>query len=391
MVIQVGGSSLTLELLDGGESTLPTWLSVRGLELRVAQPTSDREMLTALARRLGARFQRNAAEGVTELRRAFGVGEGRSFEQLAAHHARGDDDIWHHVDGEPGAGLGLLRLGFACNQDCGMCWQGRDWPTAPGDPRKRVDQLWARGARRLSITGGEPTIVRELPSIVQYAAGRGMRVSIQSNAIGLGRPRLLGKLLDAGLEVAFVSLHSANASVSDGMTRAPGTWAKTVQGIRAALEAGLGVRINCVVERANLPGLADHARFVRDELLPHRPDRLMGVAYSHPCRSFDGARFRSQVAPLDAVRPKLVEAAQLLGDAGVPVDLVGSCGFPLCVVQEVVGGLETVDSSPMQDASRQQAEVCRGCAAVLACVGPRREYLEVHGERGLRAMTGPTP
>ncbi|MBK8696327.1 MAG: hypothetical protein IPN17_29675 [Deltaproteobacteria bacterium] len=26
---------------------------------------------------------------------------------------------------------GLVRVGFGCNQDCGLCWQDRDWGRFP--------------------------------------------------------------------------------------------------------------------------------------------------------------------------------------------------------------------------------------------------------------------
>lgn len=388
--LRVAGSSLALELTAGVASRLPPWLEEGELSLRASPPNGDTAAMTTLARRVGARFVRQARPMTGELRSVFGVRQRRTFDELAHHHLRDGWDIWHHADGEERFGVGLLRLGFRCNQDCWFCWQGRDWPDAEANARDRIDRLADAGARILSITGGEPTAYKSLPDLISHARARGMQVSVQTNAIGLSRPALLRRLLDAGLAVAFVSFHSSDAAVSDSMTRAPGTWTDTVRGIRAALEAGLDVRLNCVVERTNLAGIEAHAAFIRDALRPYGPAHLLGVSYSHPSRYFDEAAWADHVAPLDLVGPTLVRAATLLTDAGVPVELLGSCGFPVCAVREAPGLLQRLRDPTfptVQTASRTAAAVCEGCGEAARCLGPRREYLAVHGARGLAPFT----
>src|SRR4051794_5111909 len=57
----------------------------------------------------------------------------------------------------------ILRVGFRCNQDCGFCWQGRDWPGPPRAVLERwIDEMAARGVEQLMISGGEPTVYAEL-------------------------------------------------------------------------------------------------------------------------------------------------------------------------------------------------------------------------------------
>ena len=390
--VHVGASSLALHLLDGSPSPLPSWLETGALQLRVAQPSpgADEAALFALARRLGTRFRRNVdAPSLATLRQVLAEDGTRSFNDLSRHHARDTWDIWHHMDGEAERAMGLLRLGFRCNQDCWFCWQGRDWPDAPGDAIARIDRLADEGARILTITGGEPTTFQELPALIAHGVERGMEVSIQTNAIAFSRPKTLRRLLDAGLRASFVSFHSANESVSDAMTRAPGTWEPTVRGIEAGLEAGLHIRLNCVVERTNAPGLPEHAAFIVDRFVPRATRYPLGVAYSHPSRYLDHAAYAAHVAPLDEVAGLVQQAAAALRAAGVTVELLGSCGFPPCVVQDVPGVIDQVRDAmfpSIHTVSRVPTETCEGCALMNRCLGPRREYLEVYGERGLRPI-----
>lgn len=388
--IQLSSVDLRLELCDGGRPTLRPWLEGGGMELRIAPPVGDRDVITALAKRLGGRFVRNVDAGVrAALREELAGPGGRTFEDLARHHAREGFDIWHHRDGELVNRHGLLRLGFRCNQDCWFCWQGRSWPDDVGPARERIDHLHAEGVIALTITGGEPTAFKELPDLLAHARSLGMRVSLQTNAIGFSRPALLARLVEAGVDDAFVSFHSADPDISDAMTRAPGTWVHTVRGIQAALGAGIHVRLNCVVERANVEDLPRHAAFIRDELAPHAERHPLGVSYSHPSRYLDAALYAEHVVPLDEVAGPLAEATRLLEEAGVPVDLLGTCGFPPCVVQDVPGLVERVRRTvfpELHTVSRTDAQACRGCALEARCLGPRKEYLAVHGERGLRPI-----
>jgi len=391
--LDIAGQELRLELLDGGGSTLTPWLTAEGLELRVAPPVGAKQVLTELAKRVGARFLRNAdGRTLASLRDDLGVSDARTFDDLAEHHAREGWDIWHHLDGEREHNVGLLRLGFRCNQDCWFCWQGRSWPNSPEGGKERIDRLADQGSRVLTITGGEPTAFKELPDLVAHAVSRGMSVSLQTNAIGFSRPKLMARLMDAGLEAAFVSFHSADPEVSDAMTRAPGTWVHTVAGIKAALTAGVRVRLNCVVEQANVAGLPQHASFIRDELVPLATSHPLSVSYSHPSRYLESDTYADHVAPLDEVAPPLMKAWRILDAAGVFADLLGTCGFPPCVVQEVPGLLDRVRDvhfPQLHTVSRTAAKACGDCSLKDRCLGPRHEYLAVHGERGLRPLLYP--
>src|SRR5581483_2257926 len=134
----------------------------------------------------------------------------------------------------------ILRVGFRCNQDCGFCWQGRDWPAPPRALLERwIDEMAAAGVHQLTISGGEPTVYSELLDLVRRARTAGLRPLLQTNAIRMAKPDFTRELVDAGVEGLIVSYHAADPALSDLLTRAPGTHVRTEAGIRASLRAGM--------------------------------------------------------------------------------------------------------------------------------------------------------
>lgn len=103
------------------------------------------------------------------------------------------------------------------------------------------------GVRSIKMTGGEPTVRADLPTLVRmfHEAAPGVDISMTTN--GMLLDRLAGPLADAGLGRVTVSLDSLIRSRFEEMTRRDGL-DRVLAGIRAAELAGLTpLKVNCVV------------------------------------------------------------------------------------------------------------------------------------------------
>ena len=279
----------------------------------------------------------------------------------------------------------ILRVSFRCNQDCGFCWQGRDWPGPPRVVLERwIDEMAAGGVQELTFSGGEPTLYPELLDLVQRAKASGLRPWLQTNAIRVAKPGFAEALADAGVAGLSVSYHAGDAALSDLLTRAPGTHVRTEAGIRTSLRAGMRVGLNCVVGRRNVAHLPATAERVVAEFVPLAAGRLVAVSFSNPSEAHEPAH--GDPVPLDEVAGPLSAAVRTLLGAGVPVQAVGSCAFPPCVlrdVPEVVVPLSLARLAPEHFASRRKPDVCAPCALRDAFVGPRERDLRLFGTRGI--------
>ncbi|MFO0626845.1 MAG: radical SAM protein [Polyangiales bacterium] len=291
--------------------------------------------------------------------------------------APGRDEDFRLLMPGPDGPVGALWLGVRCDQDCDICWQNRRAGEPPAEILSAwLDEMLAARPASIILSGGEPTLRDDLPSLVRRAKGRGAHVVLESHGMHLADAALRDALRGAGLDELVISLHSADAGVSDALTRAPGGHARTLAGLEACLRAGMPVGLHAVVDARTAEGLPAHAALVLGRLRGVRR-----VSYSMPTRYFDGARYRAAMAPLDLVRPHLSAAVQALRAGGVEVRVLGMSGFPLCATEEPAPQREVSDG---ERGGRSLGAACAGCAARTRCVGVPGDYLAVFGERGLR-------
>jgi MoaA/NifB/PqqE/SkfB family radical SAM enzyme len=196
--------------------------------------------------------------------------------------------------------------------------------------------------------------------------------------VQLAKPGAATRLAAAGLTDAFVSLHSGDAAVSDAITRAPGTHARTVMGVRALLEAGVPVILNAVMTAEGLDHLGRLPDFVHEAFGRH--PLLRSLMISYPTDPFDPA-LAPTIAPDPArLRAALREAIDRSFALGLRVrGLDGPCGPPLCAFdadpriterKPVPGPLEF----------RFHLPACDGCVVKAACFGVRRADAERFGD-----------
>jgi cyclic pyranopterin phosphate synthase len=141
-----------------------------------------------------------------------------------------------------------------------------------------VEAAAAVGVRSLRLTGGEPLIRRDLPTLVRMlAAIPGITdIALSTNAILLADQ--VDALVEAGLRRVNISLDTLREDRFFTIARRRGL-EKVLAGIDAALRAGLNpVKINCVVMRGqNDDEVADLAALTRERAVFMRFIELMPV------------------------------------------------------------------------------------------------------------------
>lgn len=287
--------------------------------------------------------------------------------------------------GEPFRHTRTVRINFRCNQTCSFCFVSTHLPSAPDDAIRASIVEAARQGAHLAISGGEPTLNPRLLEYVRLARAEGASfLELQTNAVLLGEGALARELCEAGVDLAYVSLHASSAEISDAITGAPGTFAKTVRGIDALRAAGVAVRLSYVFCRANAE---DFPAYV--ELVAARwPGVEIGVSFV--AASTDVVPRTPELVPRYAeILPSLARGMRLAADRGVGISgLESLCGIPLCLVPEDLTSFFELAEPPEGYAGDEtvRGEACASCDLRRRCFGVRRGYAELHGTSELRPV-----
>jgi GTP 3',8-cyclase len=196
------------------------------------------------------------------------------------------------------------------------------------------------GVRKLRLTGGEPLLRHDLPSLIRMlSAIPDMDIALTTNGSLLADQAVA--LADAGLKRITVSLDSLDDAVFRAMNDADFPVARVLQGINAAAAAGLTpVKINAVVRRGvNDHTVVDLARHFRDAGHIVRFIEYMDVGHSNGWRLDDvvpGAEIVRMIGsemplePADANYGGEVAQRWRYADGGGEVGVITSVTQPFC-------------------------------------------------------------
>ena len=197
-----------------------------------------------------------------------------------------------------------------CNFRCVYCMPkevyGRDHPFLERrelltfEEIARVARVFVEaGVRKLRITGGEPLVRRDLERLIALLAELDVDLTLTTNGSLL--PQKARLLADAGLRRITVSLDSLDDAQFRALNDVEFPVDRVLEGIAAAHDAGLPVKVNAVVKRgANDDQIVPLASFFREQGHTLRFIEYMDVGHTNGWRTEDVVPAKEIVAQLDA-------------------------------------------------------------------------------------------
>jgi GTP 3',8-cyclase len=159
------------------------------------------------------------------------------------------------------------------------------------------------GVQKIRITGGEPLLRRDLEQLVARLAGiDGLDLTLTTNGAVL--PQKAQPLADAGLRRVTVSLDSLDDAIFRAMNDVDFPVDRVLEGIDAAVAAGLPVKVNVVVKRGlNDDQVLELARFFRGSGHVLRYIEYMDVGHTNGWRLDDVVPAAEIIKMIDAELP----------------------------------------------------------------------------------------
>jgi GTP 3',8-cyclase len=154
------------------------------------------------------------------------------------------------------------------------------------------------GVRKIRITGGEPLVRRDLERLIEQLAVLGVDLTLTTNGSLL--PQKARALADTGLTRITVSLDALDDATFRALNDVDFPVDRVLEGIEAARDAGLPVKVNAVVKRgANEDQIVPMAAFFRERGHTLRFIEYMDVGHTNGWRLDDVVPAAEIVAVLD--------------------------------------------------------------------------------------------
>jgi len=156
--------------------------------------------------------------------------------------------------------LAIWEVTQSCDLACKHC-RAAAQPIAHPDEltnaegKTLIDQIAAMGVPIFVFTGGDPLKRKDVFELIRYAADKGVQVALTPSATPLLTREAIFKLKEAGLVRLGISLDGSTPEIHDAFRGLPGAYARTIQAIEWANEAGIPIQVHTTISRHNADDL----------------------------------------------------------------------------------------------------------------------------------------
>jgi len=156
--------------------------------------------------------------------------------------------------------LAIWEVTQSCDLACKHC-RAAAQPIAHPDEltnaegKALIDQIAEMHVPIFVFTGGDPLKRKDVFELIRYASDKGVQVAVTPSATPLLTREAMFKLKEAGLVRLGISLDGSTPEIHDAFRGLPGAWARTIQAVEWAKEAGIPVQVHSTISRHNVDDL----------------------------------------------------------------------------------------------------------------------------------------
>ena len=118
-----------------------------------------------------------------------------------------------------------------------------------------IDQIADMHVPIFVFTGGDPLKRADVFELIRYASDKGVKVAVTPSATPLLTRESIFKMKEAGLVRLGISLDGSTPEIHDAFRGLPGAWARTIQAVEWANEAGVPIQVHTTISRHNADDL----------------------------------------------------------------------------------------------------------------------------------------
>lgn len=286
----------------------------------------------------------------------------------------------------------LIKVGYICNNNCIFCWTDRfkdkvKVNSTTKEILKKIDFAQGIGVSTLILTGGEPTIRKDLFKICKYIKEKGFFLGLGSNGRIFSYEGVLERLIKENLTFLHISFLSNKKQIHNNITQTK-SFEQSTKGIKKAINYGLNPIINLVVQKQNMNYLKETIDF-----LIGLGVKIIRISLVEPAGK---AKKNIQVLPEVATASlKIAEAMEYGRSRGI---YIGFDGLPLCFIKRkdlftdlrrmgIVYISEAFEKKfyPVDHDNRTKLPACKNCR-IKECPGIYKGYIDLLGKEKINEV-----
>lgn len=301
-----------------------------------------------------------------------------------------------------------IQLGHMCNNRCVFCVSGQQ--TAEGRARPlpvqplldRVSEARAKGHKKITLLGGEPTLQPGFPDVVRHAVALGFEeIVVFTNGVKTAREGFVDEVLElgAGRLTWRISLQGATKLAHERTTRRPGSFDRIVDSLGHLQKKQQRITVNMCVVQSNFESVVEFP-----ELIRRFGARQLHLDMVRPLDA--GVRTEAEFAEMIPRYSQLAPLLVRMVNGFEPGFDVNIGNLPYCIAPELAHVIhhdgeatETIAVDGEHDVSRpwnkyfvkrrdkNKPAACAGCVFEPRCSGLFDKYRELHGDTDVGALT----
>jgi len=161
-----------------------------------------------------------------------------------------------------------LNLGWNCNNNCITCPEYREKTKkiiSKSEILEKIKKI--KNMKKLFITGGEPTIHPNFFGILKEIKKKDpkIKITLLSNGRMFSYPSFIEKIKEYNINTFYISLYGTDSKTHDSITRCPGSFRQTIQGINNLIKNKKRVTTSMVINKLLYEDLdKDSEKFIKN-------------------------------------------------------------------------------------------------------------------------------
>jgi len=280
-----------------------------------------------------------------------------------------------------------IKYGYACNNNCIHCviaGQRGLQDLGTQEYKKCMTDSFSAGADHLIITGGEPTVRKDILEILAYAKKLGFpQISMQTNGRRFHDLEFAKKAASFGITTFVVSIHGHTPEVHEAITRAEGSFSQTKKGFENLIALGQPVVAKVVISKRNLAHILDIVK-----MLAGMGVKRANFAFPHPLGN--AWEYFGEVVPgISESAAALTQAIDFVEERGLGI-FIDVEAVPFCLMRgyehhssdlrmafteiKAPGGAFVPGYEVVRAKDKAKRTDCIECRYFPICEGPWKEY-----------------